>query len=70
MPPHPKKKHTRARQGGRSAHHFRTAPILSKCPSCGAATMPHRVCKECGFYNGRQVFEAPEEAAGSSTESA
>ncbi|MBM3959164.1 MAG: 50S ribosomal protein L32 [SAR202 cluster bacterium] len=59
MPPHPKKKHTRARQGGRAAHHFRTAPGLSKCPRCGAASMPHRICKECGYYNGRPIFEAP-----------
>jgi large subunit ribosomal protein L32 len=66
MPPHPKKKHTKARQGGRSAHHFRTAPNISKCPNCGAAAMPHRVCKECGFYNGRQVFETPGESATSS----
>jgi len=63
MPPQPKKKHTKARQGGRSAHHFRTAPNLSKCPNCGATTMPHRVCRDCGFYNGRQVFEPGESAA-------
>ena len=55
MPPLPKKKHTRARKGGRSAHHFLTAPSLSTCPNCKAAALPHRVCGECGFYNGRNV---------------
>ena len=27
----------------------------SKCPSCGAAKMPHRICAKCGVYAGRQV---------------
>ncbi len=26
------------------------------CPQCGATRTPHRVCKSCGFYNGRQVI--------------
>ena len=25
------------------------------CPQCGATRLPHRVCKSCGYYNGRQV---------------
>ena len=25
------------------------------CPKCGALRLPHRMCKECGTYNGRQV---------------
>jgi large subunit ribosomal protein L32 len=31
------------------------APQLSKCPQCGSRLIPHRVCKECGYYKGRQV---------------
>jgi large subunit ribosomal protein L32 len=27
-----------------------------KCPNCGAARMPHRVCAKCGQYNGKQVI--------------
>jgi large subunit ribosomal protein L32 len=64
MPPLPKKKHTRARKGGRSAHHFLRPASLSVCPACKAATMPHRACPECGYYGGRYVTrEAPEAAA-------
>ena len=25
------------------------------CPKCGEPVMPHRACKACGTYNGRQV---------------
>ena len=60
MPPLPKKKHTRARKGGRSAHHFLRPASLSICPSCKAPAMPHRACPECGFYSGRFIRgEAP-----------
>lgn len=67
MPPLPKKKHTRARKGGRAAHHFLTPANLAKCSSCGAATLPHRACTECGHYGpagaGRFVTAQPEPAA-------
>lgn len=29
---------------------------LSTCTNCGAAKLAHRVCKACGFYNGKQVL--------------
>ncbi|MSQ08424.1 MAG: 50S ribosomal protein L32 [Dehalococcoidia bacterium] len=53
MPPLPKKKHTRARKGGRSAHHFLTPASISSCPACKAPAMPHRACPDCGYYQGR-----------------
>ena len=33
------------------------APELVRCPQCGAYKRPHRVCLECGYYNGRKVIE-------------
>ena len=27
------------------------------CPNCGAACLPHRVCKKCGMYDGKQVLD-------------
>ena len=58
MPPLPKKKHSRARRGGRRAHHRLTAVSLSGCPQCRAAKLPHRACPSCGYYNGRVVGPA------------
>jgi large subunit ribosomal protein L32 len=56
LPPLPKKKHSRKRKGGRSAHHGIRPFALSECPQCGAARLPHRLCKACGYYNGRAVL--------------
>ena len=30
---------------------------LVKCGHCGATIVSHRVCPECGYYNGKQVVE-------------
>jgi large subunit ribosomal protein L32 len=29
---------------------------LSICTSCGEKKLAHRVCKACGYYNGRQII--------------
>ena len=29
---------------------------VPKCKVCGEPVMPHRACKACGTYNGRQVL--------------
>ncbi|KAF0133950.1 MAG: large subunit ribosomal protein L32 [Candidatus Saganbacteria bacterium] len=56
--PVPKKRHSRARQGSRRAENFRAAlPSISKCPSCGAAILPHQACQSCGAYKGRAVLK-------------
>ena len=34
-----------------------TAPNLVKCSKCGELMMSHRVCKNCGFYKGREVIK-------------
>ncbi len=55
MPPVPKKKHSRARKGGRAAHHAIGLPTLVHCPRCNVRIPPHRVCLECGYYKGRTI---------------
>ncbi|MDR2437376.1 MAG: 50S ribosomal protein L32 [Endomicrobium sp.] len=54
--PNPKRKHTPHRRDcRRSANSKLNAPNAGKCPNCGVAKMPHMVCPECGFYNGKLI---------------
>lgn len=56
MPHEPKKRHSRARQGKRrAAIRLETLSFVS-CTNCKAIMLPHKVCKKCGFYNGKQVL--------------
>ena len=32
-------------------------PNLVKCKQCHSFKLPHRVCKGCGFYDGREVIK-------------
>ena len=41
----------------KSSRSHMTAPTLVKCSKCGALTMPHRVCRNCGSYNKKTVIE-------------
>jgi len=59
----PKKKRSIAQRNIR--HASRERDILKKlsnmcafsvCSNCGAKTLAHRVCKSCGYYNGKQVL--------------
>ena len=54
----PKRKVSSARQNKRRSNVWKMeAPALVKCPKCGEYKVPHRVCKACGFYDGRDVLK-------------
>jgi large subunit ribosomal protein L32 len=57
----PKRRHSHARKNKRRSHHGLTVGGLSTCPQCNEPKSPHRVCRSCGYYNGRQVLKAQEE---------
>jgi large subunit ribosomal protein L32 len=38
-------------------------PTVQTCPNCNAPRIPHRICLQCGQYNGKQVMKAKAEAA-------
>ena len=40
----------------RQTHYKAEAKTVTKCPKCGAVIKPHRVCKECGYYKGKEVI--------------
>ena len=52
---HPKRRHSNTRTRTRRAHDFLTTKSLSVCTNCGSKIVPHRVCKECGYYKGKQT---------------
>lgn len=53
----PKGKVSRQRRDKRRSSVWKLeAPAIVKCSNCGAFRMPHRACKACGQYNGRQVI--------------
>lgn len=59
----PKKKVSKARRDKRRSNNWKLeAPEMSKCPKCGEFTLSHRVCSNCGTYNGKQVVEVEEAA--------
>ena len=54
----PKRKHSKARRDKRRSNGWKIeAPAIIKCPQCGEFKLPHRVCKACGFYNGREIIK-------------
>ncbi|MFR1685337.1 MAG: 50S ribosomal protein L32, partial [Roseburia sp.] len=47
---------SKGRRDKRRANWKMTAPSLVKCSKCGALMMPHRVCKNCGSYNKKEII--------------
>ena len=33
-------------------------PSIARCKHCNEPIMPHRVCSNCGYYDGKEVVEA------------
>lgn len=57
----PKKKLSRARSGARKSHDALKASSLSVCEKCKSKKLPHTVCSECGFYNGKKISKVEKE---------
>lgn len=56
MAPLPKRRHSSQRGGKRKAAIKLALGTLSKCPQCGGLKLPHRVCPNCGYYDGKAVI--------------
>ena len=53
----PKRKLSSARQNKRRSNVWKlSTPALVKCPKCGEYKLPHRVCGNCGYYNGKEII--------------
>ena len=53
----PKRKTSKARRDKRRANWKLAIPGMVSGPRCGEYKMPHRVCKACGYYNGKEVVK-------------
>lgn len=53
----PKRKISKQRKHKRAANWKAATPGLSECPQCHVLRLSHRVCPECGFYDGKVVVE-------------
>lgn len=53
---------SKTRKRMRRSHMALDANTTIVCPSCGEAIKPHRVCKNCGSYKGKEVVELQKDA--------
>lgn len=57
----PKRRKSHSRVRTQRAHKSMRPVSYVHCKECDAAILPHRVCPNCGVYNGRNY--KPEEAS-------
>lgn len=55
---------SKSRKGKRRSHHHKKPIGVQYCPRCSEPVLPHRVCEQCGFYQGRDVLVITDEAQG------
>jgi large subunit ribosomal protein L32 len=53
----PKRKKSRSRTRSRRSRWQGSTPSYTECPQCHQPKLPHRVCKNCGYYAGREAIE-------------
>ena len=41
----------------RRTHYKISEKTVTTCPKCGSKVKPHRLCKECGTYKGKEVIK-------------
>jgi large subunit ribosomal protein L32 len=57
----PKRRTSRSKRNKRRSHDALRPVNPAACSNCGEPAMPHRVCRHCGSYRGRELA-APAEA--------
>jgi large subunit ribosomal protein L32 len=58
----PADKTTKSKRDMRRSHLALKIPNSSTCPNCSELKHSHRVCEHCGYYNGREVIKAKDQA--------
>lgn len=60
MTPLPKRRVSSGRRDRRRAHDALKARNIVVCSNCGETRLPHRVCPNCGHYQGREILDVTE----------
>ncbi len=53
----PKKRMTSTRSGNRTRHQYLRRGASRVCQHCHQLTVPHQVCRNCGYYKGAEVID-------------
>ncbi|MBC5635860.1 50S ribosomal protein L32 [Ornithinibacillus sp. BX22] len=54
----PKRRTSKKVKRQRRTHFKLHVPGMVECSNCGELSRPHRVCKACGHYNGKEVVNS------------
>ncbi len=54
----PRRRHSKMRVRTRKANWKLSALNLVECPQCHELKLSHRVCKNCGYYDGKEAVKA------------
>jgi large subunit ribosomal protein L32 len=58
----PFRKVSKTRGRKRRTHYKISANTTTTCSKCGSVVKPHRVCKECGTYKGKEIIKKEDAA--------
>ena len=59
----PKRRWSKARTHLKRSTWKLEKPSFAECSHCHEPIEPHRVCKNCGYYNGKEVVAVKEKKA-------
>lgn len=59
--PNPKRRHSKSRTSKRRTHDALPQVQTTRCPQCQEMKLPHQICRNCGYYDGRQVRAVKED---------
>ncbi|HLC89381.1 MAG TPA: 50S ribosomal protein L32 [Patescibacteria group bacterium] len=68
--PVPAKRRSRSKGRRNRSHQALDKIHFIKCQKCGKPALPHRVCRFCGTYQGREVIKLNPPAGGKKTKAA
>ncbi len=55
-----RRSHSQKRMHREASYKF-TPVTINECPRCHEPKLPHRVCLNCGYYNGMEIIALKEE---------